>query len=163
MTFTVFISFIILLRLGELVLAKSNEKWLLANGAVEYGRRHYPFIVLLHTSFLVSLILEYVICPVHVYHVGLLVLYFLLVAFKAWVVLSLGKFWNTRIYHIGNVDLVKRGPYKYFKHPNYVIVVAEIAIIPMAFELYYTAVIFTVLNLVMLYVRIEEENKALEI
>jgi methyltransferase len=145
------------------VLAKSNKRWLLQNGAVEYGRQHYPFIVALHVLFLISLICEYAIKQPATYSIFLFVFYFLLLAFKAWVVLSLGKFWNTRIYHISNFPLIKKGPYKYFKHPNYLVVIAEIAIIPLAFHLYFTAVIFSVLNAVMLYVRIREENRALEI
>lgn len=75
----------------------------------------------------------------------------------------MGKFWNTRIYRIKGVPLIKNGPYKYLKHPNYLVVIAEIAIIPLAFHLYYTAAIFTLLNSIMLIVRIKEENKALQI
>lgn len=161
MVFILFISFIILLRLGELVLASRNEKWLLRNGAVEYGKKHYPLIVLLHTLFFVSLIVEYVLIQPPVYSLVLLVSYFLLLAFKVWVLASLGKYWNTKIYRIHSAKLVKKGPYKYFKHPNYVVVVAEIAIIPLIFHLYYTAAVFTVLNLLMLSVRIKEENKIL--
>jgi methyltransferase len=161
--FILFISFIILLRIGELLLSKSNEKWLLQNGAVEYGKEHYPFIVALHTLFILSLIIEYIIRQPVSYSLFLVILYFLLLIFKAWVILSLGKFWNTKIYHIENIPLVEKGPYKYFKHPNYLVVIAEIAIIPLCFHLYYTAIAFTLLNALMLYVRIREENKALEI
>jgi methyltransferase len=161
--FILFISFIIVLRIGELLLSKSNEKWLLQNGAVEYGKEHYPFIVALHTFFILSLIIEYIIRQPASYSLFLVILYFLLLLFKAWIILSLGKFWNTKIYHIENIPLVEKGPYKYFKHPNYLVVIAEIAIIPLCFHLYYTAIVFTLLNALMLYVRIREENKALEI
>src|ERR1700722_11660449 len=119
MAFIFFILFIILLRTGELLLSKSNEKWLLQNGAVEYGKKHYPFIVVLHVLFLTSMIVEYCIKQPSSYNLFLLIFYFLLLAFKAWVLLSLGKFWNTKIYHIANISLVKKGAYKYFKHPNY--------------------------------------------
>ncbi|MCW3124193.1 MAG: isoprenylcysteine carboxyl methyltransferase [Flavipsychrobacter sp.] len=163
MTFIIFVSFIIALRIGELFLSNSNERWLLQNGAVEYGRKHYPFIVALHVLFLISLIVEYYGQSAHLCNNGLLAFYFLLLAFKAWVILSLGKFWNTKIYHIADLPLVKKGPYKYFKHPNYLVVIAEIAIIPLIFHLYFTAIIFSILNLVMLSVRIKEENKALQI
>ena len=88
--------------------------------------------------------------------------YFLILVFKAWVVLSLGKFWNTKIYHISNLPLVKKGPYLFIKHPNYMIVVAEMAVIPLAFHLYFTAIAFTLFNMIMLSVRIKEENKALQ-
>ncbi len=163
MAFILFISFIILLRIGELLLSKRNEKWLLQNGAVEYGHQHYPFIVALHVSFLISLIIEYSLQQTTSYSLLLIVFYFLLLAFKTWVILSLGKFWNTKIYHIPDISSIKKGPYKYFKHPNYLIVIAEIAVIPLAFHLYYTTIIFTILNLIMLFVRIKEENKALQI
>jgi len=161
--FILFILFIILLRIGELLLSKSNEKWLVENGAVEYGKEHYPFIVALHTLFLLSLIIEYIIRQPVSYSLFLIILYFLLLVFKAWIILSLGRFWNTKIYHIENIPLVEKGPYKYFKHPNYFVVIAEIAIIPLCFHLYCTAIVFTLLNALMLYVRVKEENKALEI
>lgn len=163
MVFAVFIVFLILLRVGELLLARRNERWLLQHGAVEYGRKHYRYIVMLHVFFFVSLITEYVFTSTGYYSIPLLVLYFLLLGFKAWAILSLGKFWNTKIFHITGYPLVKKGPYRFMKHPNYVIVIAEIALIPLIFHLYITAIVFSVLNGVMLYVRIREENKALKL
>ena len=161
MVFFLFISFIIVLRIGELLLSKSNEKWLLKNGAVEYGKKHYPFIVALHVLFIISVIFEYYTKQTTSYSLFFLILYFVLLAFKTWVILSLGKFWNTKIYHIADAPLIKNGPYKFFKHPNYFVVIAEIAVIPLAFHLYYTAITFTLLNAIMLFVRIKVENKAL--
>lgn len=161
MTFIIFISFVILLRIGELVHSKSNEKWLLQNGAVEYGNRHYPFIVALHVLFIISLVIEYTARQTVSFSLFMLIFYFSLLAFKTWVIFSLGKFWNTRIYHIPDIPLVKKGPYNYFKHPNYLIVIAEIAVIPLIFNLYFTAIIFTLLNAIMLFVRIKEENRVL--
>jgi methyltransferase len=163
MVFMLFISFIILLRIGELLLSKHNEKWLLQNHAVEFGKNHYPFIVALHVLFIISLILEYSIKEPAYYSLFFLVLYFIFILFKVWVIKSLGKFWNTKIYRIVNFPLIKKGPYKYLKHPNYLVVIAEIAIIPLIFHLYYTAIIFSTLNIIMLWVRIKEENKALQI
>jgi methyltransferase len=163
MVFILFISFIILLRIAELLLSKRNEKWLLQNNAVEYGKNHYPFIVALHVLFLLSLIVEYCIHGTASYSLFFIGLYFILLLFKVWVITTLGKFWNTKIYHIANVPLIKKGPYKYFRHPNYIIVIAEIIVIPLAFHLYYTALIFTMLNICMLFVRIKEEEKAMEI
>jgi methyltransferase len=158
MYFIIFILFLITQRLTELYVSKRNEKWLLANGAVEYGREHYPYIIALHTLFIVSLIAEYYLSGG--YHISyiFLVLFILLLVFKYWVLSSLGTYWNTRIYRVPGVVAVKKGPYKIFKHPNYVDVVCEIAIIPLVFHLYYTAVIFTVLNAIMLTVRIRVEN-----
>ncbi len=161
MTFILFISFVILLRIGELVLSKSNEKWLLQHGAVEYGQRHYPFIVALHALFIFSSIFEYSRQTDPTYSLFLIIFYFLILAFKTWVIFSLGKFWNTKIYHIPDIALVRKGPYNYFKHPNYLVVIAEIAVIPMIFHLYFTAIAFTLLNALMLFVRIREENKVL--
>ena len=111
---------------------------------------------------LVSLIFEYSMLQAVSYSAFLIVFYFLLIAVKIWTILSLEKFWNTKIYHIQNFPLIKKGLYKYFKHPNYMIVIAEIAVIPLAFHLYYSAIIFTILNAIMLFVRINEENKILE-
>lgn len=161
MTFILFISFIIFLRIAELFLARSNEKWALQQGAVEYGKAHYPFIVALHTTFLISVIAEYYCKPEPVCLLPLIILYLILIILKVWVIQSLGKYWNTKIYRIPGAKLVEKGPYKFVKHPNYIIVVAEIVIIPLAFQLYYTAIIFTLLNALMLYVRIKEENKIL--
>jgi methyltransferase len=163
MVFILFISFVILLRIGELVISKSNEKWLLRNGAVEYGQKHYPFIVALHALFIISVIFEYSRQPNPTYSLFLIIFYFVLLVFKTWVILSLGKFWNTRIYHIPNFPLIKKGPYRYFKHPNYLIVIAKIAVIPLIFNLYYTAITFSLLNAVMLFTRIKEENRTLQI
>lgn len=163
MVFAVFVGFLILLRLGELLLACRNERWLLQHGAVEYGMRHYRYIVMLHVFFFISLITEYVFTSTGYYSIPLLVLYFLLLAFKAWVIFSLGRFWNTKILHISGYPLVKKGPYKFMKHPNYLIVIAEIALIPLIFHLYITAIVFTLLNALMLYVRIREENRVLQL
>lgn len=163
MIFTIFILFVILLRIGELILSKKNEKWLLQNGAVEYGKKHYPFIVALHSLFFLSLIIEYYTQQTPSFSLLILLFYFLLLAFKVWILVSLGKFWNVKIFRIKNFPLIKEGPYKYFKHPNYIIVIAEIAIIPLVFHLYYTAIIFSLLNAIILTIRIKEENKALQI
>jgi len=159
MYFAIFISIIILQRLSELYISRQNEKWLLANGAIEYGQSHYPFIVAMHTLFLISIIVEYIFTPDAQIDYVFLILFVLVLAFKFWALSSLGKYWNTKIYRIPGVYPVKKGPYKIFKHPNYGEVICEIAIIPLVFHLYYTAIIFTVLNAIMLSVRINVENK----
>jgi methyltransferase len=163
MIFTLFISFVILLRFAELIVSTKNEKWLLQNGAVEYGKKHYLLIVSLHILFFISLIIEYTVQKNHFFSLLILVIYFLLLGLKVWIVASLGKFWNTKIYRIAKFPLIKKGPYKYFKHPNYLVVIAEIALIPLVFHLYYTALIFSILNALILTIRIKEENLALEI
>ena len=162
MVFVLFISFVILLRIGELILAKRNEKWILEQGAVEYGKKHYPLIVALHSLFFVSLIIEYLSQQKSSYGILLILSYFILICFKTWIILSLGKFWNTKIFRVKHFPLINKGPYKYFKHPNYLVVITEIALIPLAFHLYYTAVIFSILNAIVLFIRIKEENAVLE-
>lgn len=161
MAFLIFISFIILLRVIELIVAAKNERWMRQNGAIEFGADHYPFMVTMHSLFFVALLVEYKLRMPVSYIVGFAAFYILLVLFKAWVISTLGKYWNTKILRIPGVSLVSKGPYKFIKHPNYVIVVLEIAVIPLSFHLYYTAIIFSFLNALMLYVRIKAENKAL--
>jgi methyltransferase len=163
MSFIIFISAIILLRLTEVLVARRNEKWMLQQGAVVYGASHYPYMILLHTLFFVSLLVEYWYRqPMH-YSSTLIIIYILLLFIKLWVVSSLGKYWNTKIIRIPNTKLVNKGPYRYIKHPNYIIVVAEIVLIPLCFHLYFTAICFSILNAIMLYVRIRVENKTLDL
>ena len=162
MYFTIFILFVIIQRLSELYIAKGNEKWLRSQGAVEYGKEHYPIIVALHTLFIISIIVEYILRGNTPIDFVFLILFALLLLFKFWALSSLGKYWNTKIFRVPGAGPVKKGPYKIFKHPNYFIVICEIAIIPMVFHLYYTAIIFTVLNAIMLTVRIRVENKVWE-
>jgi len=163
--FYIILLIIIIQRLTELVIAKRNEKWLREHGAVEYGQDHYKYIVLLHTMFFVSMLIEYNFRERHldfsVINYLFLVIFILLQIMRIWVLISLGKYWNTKILRIPDSVLISKGPYRYFKHPNYIIVVCEIFVIPLIFDLYYTAVIFSVLNAVMLKVRIKEENKVL--
>jgi methyltransferase len=161
MIFTIFILFLIFQRLAELYVSSKNEKWLLKNGAIEYGKEHYPFIVALHTLFIISLIVEYVLRDDVTVNFTLIVLFFVLIVIKVIVISTLGHYWNTKIYKVPGTRPVATGIYKYIKHPNYIIVICEIAIIPLAFGLYYTAVVFTLLNAIMLTVRIKKENEVL--
>ena len=162
LSFNLFISFIIILRLVELLVARRNEKWLLKNGAILYGQKHYPLIVLLHTLFILSVILEYFFIGHSNLIIPLLILYIILIIAKIWTISSLGMYWNTKIYRIPGSVFIKKGPYKYINHPNYIIVIWEIAVIPLVFGLYWTAIIFTIMNAIKLSVRIKEENKVWE-
>jgi len=161
--FFIFIGFVILLRIIELLVSKKNETWLRQNGAVEYGQKHYPFIVALHSVFIASMIVEFLARGGTNLSIWFLVIFVLLILFKTWTISSLGKYWNTKILRIPDSTFIKKGPYKYFRHPNYFIVICEIAVIPMVFGLYYTAILFTVLNGVMLWVRIKAEEKVWEV
>ncbi len=160
MYFIIFISFLIVQRLSELYISSRNEKWLLQNGAIQYGQSHYPYMVAMHTLFIISIIVEYNLRGGTPISWGFLIAFLLVLSFKFWALSSLGKYWNTKIYRVPGVYPVKKGPYKIFKHPNYMEVVCEIALIPLVFQLYYTAIIFTLLNAAMLTVRIGVENKA---
>jgi methyltransferase len=159
MGFVLFISFFIAQRISELLVAKKNEKWLRAQGAIEYGKSHYSFIVLLHILFISSLITEYVLRAEAHLDILFLILFFLLLSSKIWVITSLGKYWNTKIFRIPGAVPIKKGPYKLLKHPNYIIVVLEFIVVPLVFHLYFTAVVFSFLNTLMLWVRIREEEK----
>lgn len=145
-------------RLGELWLAERNTRRLLAKGAHEVGRGHYPFIVAIHAGWLAALWLLGPGPPIHVWP---LVLYVVLQAARVWVIATLGERWTTRIIVLPGAPLVRRGPYRWLDHPNYLIVVTEIAVLPLVFGLPEVAAFFSVLNAVALWVRIREENRAM--
>ena len=161
MAFGIYISLFIIQRLAELVIAARNEKWLRRNGAVEYGQKHYPIIILLHTCFIVSLIIEGLLHSEGTPNVVFLTVYVLLILAKVWVIYSLGTYWNTKIFRIPGTSLIQKGPYAFLKHPNYVIVVCEFVVVPMVFHLFYTAIIFSIFNAILLRNRIMEENRIL--
>jgi methyltransferase len=147
-------------RLLELRLSRRHERILRARGAVERGREHYPLIVALHVLWLLSTLIEVVLRGPVLWPVPL-ALFLLVQPLRYWAILSLGENWNTRILVVPGAELVRRGPYKYLKHPNYVVVVVEIAAFPLIFGAWVTAIVFSVLNAVLLFVRIREENRAL--
>lgn len=163
MVFAGFVSFVVLQRLGELVIAKKNEKGMKEKGAIEFGQLHYQFMVLMHVMFFVVLILEVLIFNKQVSRFWpILFSVFLLVqAGRIWALTSLGEFWNTKIIVLPDAYPIKRGPYRYLKHPNYVIVIIELLLIPLLFNAYMTSVIFTVLNGCLLAIRIPAEERAL--
>lgn len=159
MTFALcFIVFLVGQRLLELVIAKRNTKNLLQRGAYEVAGGHYPIIVTVHTAWIVAIALlgwnNEIVYPA-------LLAYAFLQGFRLWILLSLGTRWTTRIIVL-NEPLIKQGPYKYLKHPNYVLVVFEIAIAPMVLGLWWVAIIFSVLNAGVLAIRIPAEERALK-
>ena len=165
--FYIVISIVIFQRLIELVISNHNEKWLLSRGAVQYGAAHYKFIVLMHVCFFLVMFQEFIFHSrykeLNILNYSFLVFFILLQFVRVWIIVTLGKFWNTKIFRIKKRPLIKKGPYRFFKHPNYVVVVLEILILPLIFNLYYTAIIFTIWNAIMLSIRIKEENKALSL
>ncbi|MGI8649010.1 MAG: isoprenylcysteine carboxyl methyltransferase family protein [Rubrobacter sp.] len=147
-------------RFLELRLSKKNERKLRNRGALEYGRGHYPFMVALHSLWLVSMLLEGLLRGPE-FHGFWLGLFLIVQPLRYWAILSLGDRWNTRILVVPDERLVRRGPYRYLPHPNYVVVVVEILALPLVFGCWMTALVFTLLNAALLYVRISEENRAL--
>ena len=145
-------------RLGELVLARRNTRGLLLRGAVEVAPQHYPAIVACHALWLASLWRFGWQRPVAL---GWLALFVLLQLLRGWVLLTLRARWTTRIIVVPGETLVARGPYRWLRHPNYAVVVAEIAVLPLAFGLPMIAAAFTLANAVVLSVRIRAENRAL--
>lgn len=160
---TYLISFVIFQRLIELIIAKRNERWMLQNGGYEVGASHYPFMILLHSSFFIALYSETIFFNSGVSPLwGILLPLFLLIQIgRVWCLYSLGKFWNTKIIILPGANIVKKGPYQMIRHPNYLIVTIELLILPLLFNAFLTAVVFSLLNWWMLSIRIPIEENAL--
>ena len=152
------LGFVTLQRLLEIRLADSHSRKLLAQGGVEHGREHYPFIVALQAAWLAAL---WWWAPGRPINLPLLVLFAVLQIGRVWVIRSLGDRWTTRIIVKPGAPLVRRGPYRFVNHPNYLIVAAEIAVLPLVFGLWQLAVLFSALNAIVLTVRIRAETRAL--
>jgi len=155
----VIIALVALQRLAELVYAERNTRALLAQGAVEVGRAHYPLIVAVHAAWLIAIV---VLLPrdLHMNFV-LLAVFVVLQGLRVWVLATLGPYWTTRIITLKDAPLVRRGPYRLIRHPNYAVVVGEIAVLPLVFGEVWVAVLFTILNAAVLALRIRQENEAL--
>lgn len=152
-------------RLIEVYIAKKNEKWMKEQGAREVGRNHYKYIVMLHVFFLFAVAVEAILRGFTLSFIWSVMLFVFLLAqgLRVWTISSLGRFWNTKIIVLQDADVVRKGPYRFLKHPNYVIVALEILSLPLIFSSYFTAIVFTVLNAVLLLrVRIPAEEKALK-
>ncbi|MBV9557307.1 MAG: hypothetical protein JO254_09515 [Pseudolabrys sp.] len=152
------VAFLIVQRLAELVLAQRNTSRLIAQGGVEFGRPHYLLMVALHASWLAALIAAGHARPINPIW---LAVFIALQAGRVWVIASLGPRWTTRIIVLPGAAPIAAGPYRFVRHPNYIIVALEIAVVPLALGLPGLAVIFSLANAAMLYVRIKVENEAL--
>ncbi len=153
------IALVILQRAGELVLANRNTQKLKAQGGVEIGAQHYRFIVLLHMAWLMA-VLWLMPAPLVIYW-GWIVVFLLLQAARVWVIASLGPYWTTRIISLPGVPLVKRGPYRFVRHPNYLVVAGEILALPLAFGEIWVAIGFSIANAAVLTWRIRQEETGL--
>ncbi len=153
------LGFVTLQRLVELPIAKANTARLLAVGGREVGAGHYPAIVALHAAWLASLWWFALGEPISL---PWLALFAAIEVGRVWVLRTLGPRWTTRIIVVPGERLVAKGPYRFISHPNYVVVAAEIAVLPLVFGLWEIALIFSLLNAAMMWVRIGAENAALE-
>jgi methyltransferase len=163
MFFPLFLGFVILQRLAELVIAKRNAREMFLKGAVEYDSWQYKYIVIMHTCFFISLVLEKIFLNrgLNQYWWIFFSLFLAAQILRYWAIASLGTFWNTRIIILPGSSLVKKGPYRFLKHPNYAAVITELAAIPLIFSCYITAAVFTILNFFALKHRIKIEELAL--
>ncbi len=146
-------------RLGELVYSRRNEARLRAMGGVETGAGHYPFFFLVHGGWLAAL--AFWVGQGAIVNWWWLGLFALLQIGRLWVLASLGRYWCTRIITVPEAPLITSGPYRWLRHPNYALVIGEIAVLPLAFSAYTIAVTFSLLNALLLVHRIRIENAAL--
>jgi methyltransferase len=145
-------------RLAELWWARHNEARLLAAGGIEYGRSHFPLMVLLHVAWLAGLwelAIHRPLVP------GFVVLFVLLQIARFWVLATLGRRWTVRIVAVPGEQLQHGGPYRWLRHPNYAVVIGEIAVVPLALGMPVYALVFSILNAAVLAIRIPAENAAL--
>ncbi len=146
-------------RLGEMAYARRNTQRLLAAGGVEHGAGHYPLIVALHGGWLAALFA--LVPPEAPADWGLLGAYGLLQLGRLWVIASLGGRWTTRVIVLPGTPPVRRGPYRFLRHPNYLVVALEIPLLPLAFGAWQIALGFGAANLALLAHRIRVEDRAL--
>lgn len=151
-------------RVAELVVSLRNAKWSFAQGGVESGQGHYPFMVVLHTGLLAGCLVEAIVADrPFIPALGWIMLAVVLASqgLRWWCIATLGRQWNTRVIVVPGLQLVAKGPYQWMRHPNYVAVVAEGIALPLVHTSWITAAVFTVLNIPLLAVRIRTEEAAL--
>ena len=162
--FTVVVVLVALERLAELVVSNRNAAWSFERGGRESGQGHYPFMVVLHTGFLVAMLVEAFVRRPDVPSAlawSMLAVVVAAQALRWWCILALGPRWNTRVIIVPGLAPVTSGPYRWFSHPNYVAVVVEGVALPLVHGAWITALVFTVANAALLTVRIRVENQAL--
>jgi methyltransferase len=153
------LALVVIQRLAELVVVARNTRRLLARGGREVGRAHYPLFILLHASWLIAIALA---TPPRTQPSWVLIgLFALLQLARIWVIATLGPYWTTRVITVDDVPVVRTGPYRFVRHPNYWVVVGEIAVLPLAFHDWAIALVWSVLNALLLRHRIRVETAAL--
>jgi len=163
LVFFIIFGFVIIQRIIELFIAKRNEEWIKSQGGYEVGKRHYPFMVVMHVGFFISLLLEFTLLDrgLSLFLIPLLIVFAITQLIRIWILSSLGRFWNTKIMILPGASVVKKGPFQFMRHPNYTIVALELLVIPLMFNAFITVLVFSLLNLWMLSVRIPIEEAAL--
>ena len=153
------VALVTLQRLGELAYAARNTRHLKQRGALEHGSGHYPLLIALHAAWLAAIV---VFVPPETAIKWLpLGLFILLQVVRLWIIATLGPYWTTRIISLPDAPLVRRGPYRLIRHPNYLVIIGEIALLPLVFGAWQIAAIFSILNLAVLGWRRRVEDEAL--
>lgn len=151
-------------RVIELIISKRNAAWSFAHGGEEWGKGHYKWMVLLHTLFLICCVVEPLVFP-RALDEPVMILCVVVVlmtqSLRWWVITTLGHQWNTRVIIVPGYERVRKGPFQYIPHPNYLAVILELAALPLLGGAWFTAIVFSILNLWLLKVRIAIENQAL--
>jgi methyltransferase len=151
-------------RVVELAIAKRHERELKKIGAVEADKNGYRFIVGMHTAFFISLFLEKMTLDraLNQWWIILTAIFCAAQALRYWAITSLGVYWNTKILVVPNHPLIRNGPYKFLRHPNYIGVMIELAMVPLIFSCYITSIAFTIINALVIRRRIRIEMQALK-
>ena len=155
----VLIAYVFAQRIVELAIAQRNTRRLIREGGHEFGRRGYPLFIALHTAWLVAIVA--LAAPPARPDLALLLPFVAVQALRCWALLTLGRWWTTRLISSPDFPRVRKGPYRIFPHPNYVVVVAEIALVPLILHETTVAIVFTALNALLLFWRIRMENRVL--
>jgi methyltransferase len=153
-------------RLAEVALSKRHAAWAFERGGKEFGKRHYPFMVVLHTGMLLACLAEVFLAD-RPFIPGLgwpmLAVALACQGLRYWCIGTLGRQWNARVIVVPGLGRVTRGPYRFLTHPNYVVVIAEGIALPLVHTAWVTALVFTVLNAILLFgFRIPTEERALK-
>jgi methyltransferase len=145
-------------RIAELYLSRRNTAALMAKGALEFAPGHYPAVVLMHAVWLASL---WIFGATRMVNPAWLAVFLTLQVLRVWTLVTLGPRWTTRIIVLPDSPLVSNGPYRFVSHPNYVVVVGEIAALPLCLGLPWIALLFSAANVILLFIRIRAETIAL--
>jgi methyltransferase len=162
--FLLLVALVALQRLAELALARANVRRMKARGGREVAASHYPFMVALHAAFLAAAPLEVVLLArpfLPRLALGSVALLLAAEALRVWMLMTLGDRWSTRVVVVPGEPPVTSGPYRFLRHPNYLVVAIEILALPLVHTAYLTAIVFSLLNAILMAVRIPAEDRAL--